>query len=90
MELLKPGGYLLYSTCTITLTENELMVSWALKTFASILELISAEPRLGGPGWLVDGLNVAQCEKLQRFSHLDQTKENDSVGFFIAFFRKKD
>uniref|UniRef100_A0A8C5MFN1 NOP2/Sun RNA methyltransferase 6 n=1 Tax=Leptobrachium leishanense TaxID=445787 RepID=A0A8C5MFN1_9ANUR len=33
VELLKPGGVLLYSTCTITLSENEEQVAWALKTF---------------------------------------------------------
>lgn len=33
MSLLKPGGTLVYSTCTITLSENEDQVAWALKTF---------------------------------------------------------
>lgn len=31
--LLKEGGVLVYSTCTITLQENEEQVAWALKTF---------------------------------------------------------
>ncbi|XP_073437951.1 tRNA (cytosine(72)-C(5))-methyltransferase NSUN6 isoform X2 [Dendrobates tinctorius] len=33
VSLLKPGGTLVYSTCTITLSENEEQVAWALKTF---------------------------------------------------------
>ncbi|NXR06755.1 NOP2 methyltransferase, partial [Semnornis frantzii] len=33
VQLLKPGGVLVYSTCTITLSENEEQVAWALKTF---------------------------------------------------------
>ncbi|XP_061208130.1 tRNA (cytosine(72)-C(5))-methyltransferase NSUN6 isoform X3 [Neopsephotus bourkii] len=33
VKLLKPGGVLVYSTCTITLSENEEQVAWALKTF---------------------------------------------------------
>lgn len=33
MKLLKPGGVLVYSTCTITLSENEEQVAWALKAF---------------------------------------------------------
>ncbi|XP_019789091.2 tRNA (cytosine(72)-C(5))-methyltransferase NSUN6 isoform X3 [Tursiops truncatus] len=33
VELLKPGGVLVYSTCTVTLAENEEQVAWALKTF---------------------------------------------------------
>nr|XP_058914325.1 tRNA (cytosine(72)-C(5))-methyltransferase NSUN6 isoform X3 [Kogia breviceps] len=32
-ELLKPGGVLVYSTCTVTLAENEELVAWALETF---------------------------------------------------------
>ncbi|KAL8165101.1 UNVERIFIED_CONTAM: putative methyltransferase nsun6 [Gekko kuhli] len=33
VQLLKPGGTLIYSTCTITLSENEEQVAWALQTF---------------------------------------------------------
>ncbi|XP_069770767.1 tRNA (cytosine(72)-C(5))-methyltransferase NSUN6 isoform X2 [Narcine bancroftii] len=33
VNLLKPGGVLVYSTCTITLAENEEQVAWALSTF---------------------------------------------------------
>ncbi|XP_020920468.1 putative methyltransferase NSUN6 [Sus scrofa] len=33
VELLKPGGVLVYSTCTVTLAENEEQVAWALGTF---------------------------------------------------------
>lgn len=31
--MLKKGGVLVYSTCTVTLAENEEQVFWALKTF---------------------------------------------------------
>ena len=30
VKLLKPGGYLVYSTCTITLEENEEQISWLI------------------------------------------------------------
>ncbi|KAJ0059776.1 hypothetical protein NL108_011266, partial [Boleophthalmus pectinirostris] len=33
VSLLKKGGVLVYSTCTVTLAENEEQVAWALKTF---------------------------------------------------------
>lgn len=33
MKLLRPGGVLVYSTCTITLAENEEQVAWALTAF---------------------------------------------------------
>lgn len=33
VRLLKRGGVLVYSTCTVTLAENEEQVAWVLKTF---------------------------------------------------------
>lgn len=33
VRLLKRGGVLVYSTCTVTLAENEEQVAWALNTF---------------------------------------------------------
>lgn len=33
VRLLKRGGVLVYSTCTVTLAENEELVAWALNTF---------------------------------------------------------
>lgn len=33
VRLLKKGGVLVYSTCTVTLAENEEQVAWALDTF---------------------------------------------------------
>lgn len=34
VQLLKPGGTLVYSTCTINVRENEQMVAWALSEFS--------------------------------------------------------
>lgn len=36
VRLLKRGGVLVYSTCTVTLAENEEQVSWALRTFPAL------------------------------------------------------
>lgn len=58
-ELLKGNGILVYSTCTVTSAENEEIVQWALNKFDD-LELISADPLLGGPGWSNVGLNDDQ------------------------------
>lgn len=58
-ELLKKNGVLVYSTCTVTSGENEEIVQWALNKFDGI-ELISADPLLGGPGWSNVGLNDDQ------------------------------
>nr|DBA25177.1 TPA: hypothetical protein GDO54_012737 [Pyxicephalus adspersus] len=66
VELLKPGGTLVYSTCTITLAENEEQVSWALKTFPC-LQLQAQDPHLGGEGMHGAGLTPDQLKLLQRF-----------------------
>ncbi|KAJ8961335.1 hypothetical protein NQ314_005946 [Rhamnusium bicolor] len=47
VTLLKTHGTLVYSTCTITLAENEGMVAWALRTF-KCLELVRPSLCLGG------------------------------------------
>jgi len=40
VSLLKPGGFLVYSTCTITVEENEAIVAWAVTTFRQHLQLV--------------------------------------------------
>ncbi|XP_050436209.1 tRNA (cytosine(72)-C(5))-methyltransferase NSUN6 [Adelges cooleyi] len=86
VELLKPGGILVYSTCTITPEENEQNVAWALEKFAQ-LELVAINPVAGAPGLPNFGLSDMNCELVQRFG--PDNVENDSIGFFIAKFRKK-
>lgn len=49
VDLVKPGGILVYSTCTITLEENEQNVAWALEKFPQI-ELVPLNLQIGGPG----------------------------------------
>ncbi|XP_006736413.1 putative methyltransferase NSUN6 [Leptonychotes weddellii] len=66
VELLKPGGVLVYSTCTITLAENEEQVAWALRTFP-YLQLQPQEPQIGGEGMMGAGLSLEQLKQLQRF-----------------------
>ncbi|KAF1495405.1 putative 28S rRNA (cytosine-C(5))-methyltransferase, partial [Megadyptes antipodes antipodes] len=66
VKLLKPGGVLVYSTCTITLSENEEQVAWALKTFPC-LQLQPQEPHIGGEGMRGAGLSLDQLKLLQRF-----------------------
>ncbi|XP_075853722.1 tRNA (cytosine(72)-C(5))-methyltransferase NSUN6 [Microcebus murinus] len=66
VQLLKPGGVLVYSTCTITLAENEEQVAWALATFPC-LQLQPQEPQIGGEGMMGAGLSFEQLKQLQRF-----------------------
>ncbi|XP_050536587.1 tRNA (cytosine(72)-C(5))-methyltransferase NSUN6 isoform X2 [Daktulosphaira vitifoliae] len=86
VELLKPGGILVYSTCTITFEENEQTVAWALEKFPHI-ELIKIDPVIGSSGLLDSGLSEEKCNLVRRFGPDDV--ENDSIGFFIAKFIKK-
>lgn len=90
MSLLRPGGTLIYSTCTVTLGENEGLVLWALEHFSNI-ELMPAIPVLGGPGLKGSGLTEEQRHCVQRFGAplVDSNFDSDTVGFFIAHFRKK-
>ncbi|XP_037693597.1 tRNA (cytosine(72)-C(5))-methyltransferase NSUN6 isoform X2 [Choloepus didactylus] len=65
-QLLRPGGVLVYSTCTVTLAENEEQVAWALEAFPH-LQLQPQEPRIGGAGMAGAGLSPEQLQQLQRF-----------------------
>ncbi|XP_028826636.1 putative methyltransferase NSUN6 isoform X2 [Denticeps clupeoides] len=90
VQLLKRGGVLVYSTCTVTLAENEEQVAWALRTFPC-LSLQAQEPHLGAEGMLGAGLAYDQRLLLQRFHPepaLSGVADRDTIGFFIAKFTK--
>nr|CAH7720321.1 unnamed protein product [Callosobruchus chinensis] len=84
VNLLKPNGTLVYSTCTITFAENEAMVAWALRTFEN-LKLVKPKILMGSPGW--SGVLSDEDRRLvQRFG---PDCDVDSVGFFFACFVKR-
>ncbi|CAL4160001.1 unnamed protein product, partial [Meganyctiphanes norvegica] len=97
VQLLRVGGKLVYSTCTIVAEENEMMVKWALQKYKEI-KLIDSQPKLGLQGLLGCGLSKEDCAKLQRFGPMFQGQQNtqnscsgenlDTIGFFIAPFTK--
>eukprot|EP01006_Ploeotia_vitrea_P026420 TRINITY_DN59405_c0_g1_i2.p1 TRINITY_DN59405_c0_g1~~TRINITY_DN59405_c0_g1_i2.p1 ORF type:complete len:471 (-),score=59.67 TRINITY_DN59405_c0_g1_i2:91-1503(-) len=87
---LKPGGRLVYSTCTINPMENEENVGWFLNNFPNVKLLGPTTEteglyRLGGPGLLGCGLGVGEVEKVIRF---DPAVHLHSIGFFLAAFEK--
>ncbi|RZF40516.1 hypothetical protein LSTR_LSTR000395 [Laodelphax striatellus] len=95
VSLLKPGGVLVYSTCTILVQENEGLVEWALNTYPGVIELVRADPLVGSSGteWPGSQLTSDQRKCLQRFGpDLSQDSiephQSDTIGFFIAKFRK--
>ncbi|XP_031383950.1 putative methyltransferase NSUN6 isoform X2 [Punica granatum] len=92
VQLVRPGGVIVYSTCTINPGENEALVRYALDTY-KFLSLASQYPRVGGPGLVghyeyPDGLveewlRPGEEELVQRF---DPSAPLDTIGFFIAKF----
>lgn len=86
VPMLKFGGTMVYSTCTINIAENEEIVAWALQKFPELV-LQPALPVYGEPGWPCDGLSLDDCNMLQRFG--PSQDKIDTVGFFIAKFIKK-
>ena len=72
---LKPGGVLVYSTCTLAQEENEGLVEWAEQTFSQIKPVI---------------IDLENNRNYLRFGHPnnDQPVHNDTIGFFIAKFMK--
>jgi 16S rRNA (cytosine1407-C5)-methyltransferase len=84
---LKPGGSMVYSTCTFAPEENEMVLNWALETFADALE--------------IEGISIPLPVHTQGLSSWGDTRFHPSVtkslrllpapdieGFFVARLRK--
>jgi 16S rRNA (cytosine967-C5)-methyltransferase len=76
-ERVKAGGVLTYSTCSITVEENEMIIERFLKQHPEFA-LEEINPKLGVPG--LRGLD--KCQRLYPHVH-------ESNGFFIAKLLKK-
>eukprot|EP00105_Crassostrea_gigas_P042623 XP_019926771.1 PREDICTED: putative methyltransferase NSUN6 [Crassostrea gigas] len=98
VQLLRPGGVLVYSTCTITMEENEKQAVWMLENFPELI-LIAQHPHLGSRGRQCRGLSDDQRQVLQMFDPAcDISRDGscdkmavynrDTIGFFIAKFTK--
>ncbi len=85
VHLVRPGGTLVYSTCTVNPEENEANVAWVLSKFPGVLELVPQAPRIGLPGLPGCGLAEQQQQLVQRF---DPSHDASVIGFFVAKFRK--
>jgi 16S rRNA (cytosine967-C5)-methyltransferase len=76
-EKVKTGGFLTYSTCSITVEENEMIIERFLK-WHSEFSLMEIKPKIGVPG--LRGLE--KCRRLYPHIH-------ESNGFFIAKLLKQ-
>jgi NOL1/NOP2/sun family putative RNA methylase len=86
IKALKPGGTLVYSTCTLTVEENEEIVDHALNEFPVALErfdLLGLTSRPGITEFKGKSYHpsLAQAKRLYPF-------ENQTEGFFVARLRK--
>ena len=79
-RLLKPGGYLLYSTCTFAPEENEDIISYLTEEFQ--LENISVEMKRE---WNVNVVNVASGEGYRMLPH-----NTPGEGFFCTLLKKPE
>jgi len=80
---LKPGGVLVYSTCTLNLDENEKMIQWALETLPLKVEKIP----LAIPGvWKGISRGLAPCISAAIRVFPDARRE----GFFLCRLRKHE
>ncbi|MFW9984393.1 MAG: 16S rRNA (cytosine(967)-C(5))-methyltransferase RsmB [Candidatus Odinarchaeota archaeon] len=78
VQKLVPGGFAVYSTCSVSLEENEHLIRDFLAS-NSDFELVLTEPFLGSEAF--EGMT--SCQRL--FPHTDDTE-----GFFIAKLRRKN
>lgn len=88
LAAVKPGGVLVYSTCTFAPEENEGMVDWALSKFgaAVMLEPIALELPNRMPG-LTRWEGKVFDPSVARTARILPTP--DMEGFFLARFRKR-
>lgn len=77
---LKPGGIMVYSTCTYSVEENEEVIDYLLQTYPDF-ELMPTTTQFGRPGYDV---GVCDGSKVRRIFPMD-----GGEGHFVAKLRKK-
>ena len=92
IEMLRIGGMMTYSTCSISNEENDEVVKYALSHTRCGVELVETKLRIGEPtelGWIIlpdvcDGAGPMYCATLRKTAKLrsqdDSEDEEDSSG----------
>lgn len=88
VKAVRPGGVVVYSTCTLTPQENEAVVSHVLENYPVELEAISLPGLETHPG-LTEFEGQAFHPQLNRAIRI-YPFENESEGFFVARLRKTE
>jgi len=86
-KLLKPGGRLVYATCTFAPEENEMVLDYSLRDDARI-EPVSVDGLVAGRGvteWRDKALRPDCAHVARYWPHL-----NDTGGFTVALVRKEE
>jgi len=86
IKALKPGGVLVYSTCTLMPQENEAVVAEALRRYPVELEKVKFEGLKAHPG-LTSFQDLSFPQEMSRAVRL-YPHEGPGEGFFIARLRK--
>jgi 16S rRNA C967 or C1407 C5-methylase (RsmB/RsmF family) len=81
-QALKPGGVLVYSTCTLNREENERLILWAMESFPLEVERIPVRIP-GAYAGMTRGMHACLAHALRIFP--DPERE----GFFVCRMRKK-
>ena len=86
VKMLRPGGMMLYSTCTFAPVENEGSISWLLENCPE-MELMSIEPyegfSKGNPAWGNGEASLEQCVRI--WPH-----KMRGEGHFLALLKKSE
>jgi NOL1/NOP2/fmu family ribosome biogenesis protein/precorrin-6B methylase 2 len=77
---LKPGGRLVYSTCTYAKEENEAIVSWLLETFPDAKQVPFTDRKFGRTGYPYSGIDETLVRRIYPMDGGD--------GHFMAAFEK--
>ena len=87
VKCVKPGGKLIYSTCTFSIEENEMNVRWLLDSFPC-LELCDVEEDLKSAtcdGILLEGCDYDMTKTRRFYPHISKGE-----GQFIAVLRRSE
>ena len=86
-KALKPGGTLVYSTCSLEPEENEGLISWFLDETDAKLEAFSLPGLKKGPP-VLEFEGVTYNPEVKKTCRL-WPQDNDTEGFFIAKISKR-